>query len=106
MKTITKTEEFCEYEIQGSLFLAMGSMEKEVTDIILELMDLHADNLPVKDNDIQMVAFVIDIGGPSYYSLAYINTDTSVLLFLSIDKINVDECLDHRIANQVFTQNF
>ena len=102
MKNESLIEKDCHYEIQGSLFLAMGSLEKEVTDVIMELMDQHVDDLPIKEDHVQTVACVIDTGATCYYSLAYINTGRSVVLFLDIDEISVDEYLDHRLENRIF----
>ena len=52
------------------MFLAMGT-DREVTGILMELMDSHVDNT-VK-NHVQIVGCVVPVKEPRYFSLAYMN---------------------------------
>ena len=97
--------QFDEYEIKGSMFLAMGELDREITDDIMHLMDTQTDKLPVKEDHVQVVACVVCIEEPRYFSLAYMNTGTSMFIFLSIDEISADTYLDLMNENKVFTQN-
>ena len=101
----TTQAQFVEYEIKGSMFLAMGEFDREVTDVIMHLMDTQTDELPVKEDYVQVVACVVCIDEPLYFSLAYMNTGTSMFIFLSIDEISADAYLDLMNENKVFTQN-
>ncbi|MDA7762632.1 hypothetical protein N8927_05530 [Crocinitomicaceae bacterium] len=101
----TTQAQFAEYEIKGSMFLAMGEFDREVTDFIMHLMDTQTDELPVKEDHVQVVACVVCIDEPLYFSLAYMNTGTSMFIFLSIDEISADAYLDLMNENKVFTQN-
>ena len=101
----TTQAQFVEYEIKGSMFLAMGEFDRELTDVIMHLMDTQTDDLPVKEDHVQVVACVVCIAEPRYFSLAYMNTGTSMFIFLSIDEVSADDYLDLMIENKVFTQN-
>ena len=46
----TTQAQFYEYEIKGSMFLAMGEFDRELTDVIMHLMDTQTDELPVKED--------------------------------------------------------
>ena len=100
----TKQTQFNEYEIQGSMFLAMGELDCEITDILMALMDSHVDDLPVKEDHVQIVGCVVPVEEPRYFSLAYMNTGTSMSIFLCYDEISSDAYLDLLNENKVFNQ--
>ena len=100
----TPQTHFTKYEIQGSMFLAMGDLDSETTDVLLALMDSHVDKLPVKEDCVQIVGCVVPIEEPRYFSLAYMNTGTSMSIFLSYDEISSDAYLDLINENKVFNQ--
>ena len=100
----TPQTHFTKYEIQGAMFLAMGDLDSEITDVLLELMDSHVDDLPVKEDHVQIVGCVVPMEEPRYFSLAYMNTGTSMSIFLSYDEIGSDAYLDLLNENKVFNQ--
>ena len=100
----TQQTHFTKYEIQGSMFLAMGDLDSEITDVLLELMDSHVDKLPVKEDCVQIVGCVVSLEEPRYFSLAYMKTGTSISIFLSYDEISSDAYLDLINENKVFNQ--
>ena len=100
----TKQTQFNEYEIQGSMFLAMGELDREVTDIIMALMDSHVDELPIKEDHVQIVGCIVPVEEPRYFTLAYMKTGTSMPIFYSFDEISCDSYLDLINENKVFNQ--
>ena len=100
----TPPTHFTKYEIQGSMFLAMGDLDREITDVLLELMDSHVDKLPIKEDHVQIVGCVVPMEEPRYFSLAYMKTGTSISIFLSYDEISSDAYLDLINENKVFNQ--
>ena len=93
-----------EYEIEGSLFMALGEFDRDVTEKILELMDNHVDDLPVKEGHVQVVAGFVHADTPCFFLLAYMNTVDAMTHFLSIDEISENDYLDYMAENKVFTQ--
>ena len=100
----TPQTHFTKYEIQGAMFLAMGDLDSEITDVLLELMDSHVDKLPVKEDCVQIVGCIVPVEEPRYFSLAYMNTGTSMSIFLSYDEISSDAYLDLLNENKVLNQ--
>ena len=100
----TPQTHFTKYEIKGSMFLAMGELDREVTDILMKLMDSHVDELPIKEDHVQIVGCVVPVEEPRYFSLTYMNTGTSMSIFLSFDEISSDSYLDLLNENKVLNQ--
>jgi hypothetical protein len=95
---------FVQYEIDGSMFMALGGMDRDITDAILKLMDNQVDDLPAKEDHVQVIACAIHSSEPLYFALAYMNAPDSMTIFLSIDEITSDAYLDCMIDNRIFTQ--
>ena len=106
MQTIISTEEDYDYGLDSSLVSALIKLEGGRGRVIMDLVDAHFHELPKKSGHVQLVAGVIHDPKAFYFQLAYINEPDSYASFMSVDLISTDEYLDHRIANQVFTQNF
>ena len=86
------------------MFMALAKLDSEVTDALLNLMDTHVDDLPAKEDEVQVIACVTHVSEPLYFALAYMNTGTSFAIFLSIEEISSDQYLDYMIDNKIFTQ--
>ena len=103
-KSKKEIDQFIEYELDGSLFMALGGMDRDITDAILKLMDNQVDDLPVKEDHVQVIACAIHSSEPLYFALAYMNAPDSMTIFLSIDEITSDAYLDYMIDNRIFPQ--
>ena len=100
----TPQTHFTKYEIKGFMFLAMGELDREVTNKLMALMDSHVDELPIKENHVQIVGCVVSVEEPRYFTLAYMNTGTSMPIFYSFDEISSDAYLDLINENKVLNQ--
>ena len=86
------------------MFLAMAELNREVTDTLMALMDSHVDELPIKEDCVQIVGCVVSVEEPLYFTLAYMKTGKSMPIFYSFDEISSDAYLDLINENKVLNQ--
>ena len=93
-----------EYEINGSMFMALAEYTVEQTEEILLQMDTYEDLLPIKDGQTQTVGGIVQHDEPLFFELTYIKQPGEMTLFLEINETDCDTYLDYMNLNKTLIQ--
>ena len=85
-------DDWVDYEINGSMFMALAEFEKNQTEEILLQMDTFEGCLPVKNGQTQMVGGIVR------------EQEGEVTLFLEISETDCDTYLDYINDKKILTQ--
>ncbi len=93
-------DDWSEYEINGSMFMALAEYTEEQTDEILLQMDTYEDLLPIKEAQTQMIGGIVQHDEPLFFELTYIKQPGEMTLFLEINETDCDTYLDYMNLNK------
>ncbi len=97
-------DDWVDYEINGSMFMALAEFEKNQTEEILLQMDTFEGCLPVRNGQTQMVGGIVREGEPMFFELTYMKQEGEVTLFLEISETDCDTYLDYINDKKILTQ--
>ena len=89
-------DDWVEYEIDGSMFIALAELDKEQTDEVLLQMDTYEECLPVKNEQTQTVGGIISHETPFFFELTYMKQEGEMTIFLEITETDCDTYLDYK----------
>jgi hypothetical protein len=99
-------DDWAEYEINGSLFMALADFTTEQTEEILLQMDTYEDLLPIKEGQTQMVGGIVEHEEPLFFELTYIKQPGEMTLFLEINETDCDTYLDYILEKKTLKSNY
>ena len=97
-------DDWVEYEIDGSMFIALAELDKEQTEEVLLQMDTYEECLPVKNAQTQTVGGIISHETPFFFELTYMKQEGEMTIFLEIAQTDCDTYLDYINLNKTLMQ--
>tara|TARA_R110000822_G_scaffold1869_3_gene8674 strand:+ start:1461 stop:1811 length:351 start_codon:yes stop_codon:yes gene_type:complete len=97
-------DDWKEYEIDGSMFMALGDFERGQTEEILLQMDTYEELLPVLEGGTQMVGGIVEHETPFFFELTYMKQQGEMTIFLEISETDCDAYLDYINLNKTLMQ--